>query len=410
MHDEREYGIEPGAGAPHGKHTFLPLEGVCFGPGSVAEVANEVERLGCSRPLVLTGRTIAEKTDLVDRLEEALGAKAAGVFSASGQHVPRASVLAAADAAREVEADIIVSLGGGSPCDTAKLAALAVAAGVSSVGELADYRIGYHSGDDADAGPARPIPEAPMPLIAVATTLSAGEFNGWAGSLSEAGGVKETFGAPQLTPRLVVLDPELTLATPDWLWAATGMRAMDHAVESVYSTEHHPFGDALCLNAAGILYRSLDQWRQDPSDLAARGRCQVAAWMSIAALTSVQTGLSHAVGLQLGARCDVPHGVTSAILLPEVMEFNLSAAPDRLALVAGAIGVGDGLEDEAAGMAAVEALRRLVREMGVDNRLRDWGVGESDLEPIAESTATTPANPRTVESPQEIVELLRRVY
>lgn len=410
MHDEREYGIEAGAKAPTGKHTFLPLEGVSFGPGAIAELGPELERLGCSRALVVTGKTIAGETDLIARLEAVLGPKLAGVFAASGQHVPRASVLAAADAAREAGADIIVSLGGGSPCDTAKLAALAVAAEVTTVEQLADYRIGYHSGDDADAGPARPIPEHPLPLIAIATTLSAGEFNGWAGSLAVSGAVKETFGAPQLTPRLVVLDPELTLATPDWLWAATGMRAMDHAVESVYSRDHHPFGDALCLHAAGILYRSLEQWRVDRDDLAARGRSQVAAWMSIAALTSVQTGLSHAIGLQLGARCDVPHGVTSAILLPEVMEFNLPDSADRQALIAAAMGVGAGEDDVADAGAAIAALRQLVTKMGVEDRLRDWGVGEDDLEPIAAATATTPANPRAVDSPTQIVELLRRVY
>ncbi|MGE0068495.1 MAG: iron-containing alcohol dehydrogenase, partial [Solirubrobacterales bacterium] len=96
MHDEREYGIEAGAKAPTGKHTFLPLEGVSFGPGAIAELGPELERLGCSRALVVTGKTIAGETDLIARLEAVLGPKLAGVFAASGQHVPRASVLAAA--------------------------------------------------------------------------------------------------------------------------------------------------------------------------------------------------------------------------------------------------------------------------------------------------------------------------
>lgn len=408
MHDEREYGI--GAPAPAGVHTFLPLDAVAFGPGSVAALRGELQRHGATRPFLITGQTIANRTELVSQVERAIGVDLAGVFDATGQHVPRATVLAAAEAARDVGADLLISLGGGSPCDTAKLTALAVAADVHETAELADYRIGYHSGDDAEKGPAKLVPEKPLPIVAVATTLSAGEFNGWAGSRDEAGEVKETFGAPQLTPKMVVLDPQLTLDTPDWLWASTGMRAMDHAVESIYSSEHHPFADALCLHAAGTLYRSLRQWREDPSDLAIRGRCQVAAWMSIAALTSVQTGLSHAIGLQLGARCDVPHGVTSAILLPPVMEFNLPAASDRMAIVAEAIGVRDeGMDDEGAGEAAAVALRQLVKDAGVKDKLRDWGVQEADIEPLAQATAMTPANPRKVQSRQQIVAILRAV-
>lgn len=410
MNDPREYGIEPGAPPPRARHTFLPLEAVSFGPGAVTDVGPELERLGCSRALVITGNTIARETDLPDRLSAVLGDRSAGVFSGTAQHVPRATVIAAADAVREAGADAIVSLGGGSPADTAKLAALAVAAEVTESAELDELRIGYHSGDDADAGSARPLPESSMPTIAIATTLSAGEFNGWAGSLDLAGTRKDTFGAPHLTPRLVVLDPEFTLPTPDWLWAATGMRALDHAIESVYSTGHHPFGDALCLNAAGTLYRSLAEWKDDRTALAPRGRCQVAAWMSVSALTSVGTGVSHALGLQVGARCNVPHGVTSAILLPAAMEWNLDQSADRQALVAAAMGVGDGLDDDAAARAAIEALRTLVREMGVEDRLRDWGVEEADLEPIAAATATTPANPRRPESTAELIELLRSVY
>jgi alcohol dehydrogenase class IV len=408
MSHQRLFAARLGASGPAGRYESTATEAVVFGPGCASRLGEELERLGRSRALLVTGNTIATKSSLVDRISDVLGDALAGVFSGAEQHVPRESVVAAADAAREVGADMIVSLGGGSPTDTAKLTALCVAADVRSTGALADYQIGYHSGADAARTSARVVPLDALPIIALATTLSAGEFNGWAGSLDRSRLTKDTYGAPQLTPRVVMLDPALTLDTPSWLWGSTGMRALDHAIETVYSTEHQPFADALCLHATGTLVRSLDESRLDPSDIAARGRCQVAAWMSISSLASVQTGLSHAIGLQLGARCDVPHGVTSSILLPEVMTFNLPQSADRQAMIAEAMGVCEpGMDDETAGMAAAQRLRQLVRDYGVQDRLSAWGVSEEDIDPIASATAVTPANPRQPDGPEQIATLLR---
>jgi alcohol dehydrogenase class IV len=395
--------------APVGRHEFLPMEKVVFGPGRVEPLRAELEALGVHRVLIVTGHTLAEKTPLVGRLEALLGELCVGVFSDTRQHVPRGAVLGAAEAMRRADADAVVSFGGGSPIDAAKLATLCHAAGVESEGELEEFRIGYHSGDDAGRGPAREMPRETIPHIAISTTLSAGEFNGWAGSTDTARGVKETYGGPQLTPRMVLLDPELTLATPEWLWGATGMRAMDHAVETVYSNEHQPFADALCIHAAATLVGALRRVREDPEDIAARGACQVAAWMSITPLTAVQTGLSHAIGLQLGARCDVPHGVTSAILLPEAMELNLPGSASQQAKLAEAMGVAEaGMDDLAAGEAAAATLRQLVIDLGIENRLRDWGVAEEDIVPLAEATSVTPANPVSVGT-AEVEALLRKV-
>ena len=403
------YGIGGGARAPEGEHNLLPMDKVVFGPGSVAKLAAEIDRVGGTRALIVTGTTLATKTDLVGRLREILGSRFAGVFSDTRAHVPRSTVVAAADAVRESGADAIISFGGGSPNDTAKLAALSVAAGVTTEADLGEL----HFRVEGDQTIVPDVPDSSIPHIAIPTTLSAGEFTLWGGSTDTERLVKDAYGAPHLTPRAVILDPELTLATPDWLWGSTGMRAMDHAVETVYSIGHNPFADALSLQAVGMLVRGLDACCENPQDLTARGVCQMAAWMSITSLPSVPAGLSHAIGHQLGARCDVPHGVTSCIVLPEAMEFNLPATLDRQILLAEAMGIDiDGLSREEAAAAAPERLRQLVRDLGIKNRLSDWGVEESDLEPMAADIALdfmATTNPRKVEGSEQVVELLRGV-
>jgi alcohol dehydrogenase class IV len=410
-HDKRtdRYGIGGGASAPAGEHNLLPMDKVVFGPGSVAKLAAEIDRVGGTRALIVTGNTLATQTDLVERLIAILGDRFAGVFSDTRAHVPRSTVIAATEALRDAKADAIISFGGGSPNDTAKLAALSLAAGVTTEAELSEL----HFRVEGDETIVPPVPDSSIPHIAIPTTLSGGEFTLWGGATDAERLVKDAYGAPHLTARTVILDPELTLATPDWLWGSTGMRAMDHAVETVYSIGHNPFADALTLQAVGMLVRGLDACRENPQDLTARGVCQMAAWMSITSLPSVPAGLSHAIGHQLGARCDVPHGVTSCIVLPEAMEFNLPATLDRQALLAEAMGIDvGGLSAEDAAAAAPERLRQLVRDLGVKNRLSEWGVEEADLAPMADDIALdfmATTNPRKVESPDQVVELLRRV-
>ncbi len=404
-HDGREI-----CAPPSGEHVLLPMERVIFGPGSVSRLAGALDGLGARRALLVTGTTLATRTDLVDRLVGILGDRVAGVFSETRAHVPRSSVLAAASAIRSSRADSVISFGGGTPNDTAKLAALCVAAGAATESDLDALHLRVD-------GSRTVVPEQPrssIPHIAIPTTLSAGEFTQFAGSTDPVRRVKDAYGVAHLTPRVVILDPDMTRATPGWLWASSGMRAIDHAVETVCSIGHNAFADGLALHAVERLVHGLDRFRQDPDDAAARGECQVGAWASILSLSSVPFGLSHAIGHQLGARCGVPHGVTSCLTLPETMAFNAPVTADRQRMIARAMGIAvhDLTDDEAAARAA-ERVRRLVVDLGIKNRLRDWAVARSDLAPLAEDVmrdfmATT--NPRPIEGPGEVLALLARIY
>lgn len=402
---------QPDDGGPfRGDFRFSPVERVITGPGSVTGLADEMDAAGASRALIITGRTLATKTDLVDRLRSLLGTRCAGVFAESVQHVSRTSVLAATEQARELGIDAVISFGGGSANDTAKAVAMALAHDVRSTDDLHALRMVPRAG----GGLVGQVSERKfIPLIAIPTTLSAGEFSAFTGISDPDRQCKDAFGDPQMRARTVILDAELTQATPDWLWGSTGLRAVDHCVETVCSTEHLPFGDALALGALEMLATALPRSVDDPADLVARSACQQAAMMSIFSFGLIPFGMSHGIGLPLGARCDVPHGACSAIVLPEVMDYNRPANAHRQRLIAQSLGVDTGgMSDDAAAAAAAQFLRDFAVRLGIRNRLSDYGVKESDLPGVATSAfdaLTNKTNPVPVGDADVIVDLLRRV-
>jgi alcohol dehydrogenase class IV len=393
-----------------GAFTFLPQERVIFGKGCLRQLAAEIDRLGCQRAFVITGTTIATKTDLLARAQEILGPRYAGAFYPISQHTPRSDVIAAAAGARGVKADVLISLGGGSPVDGTKGVALCLAEEIFTEPELDPYRV---------RGPRslhfNPTYQGkPLPHIAVTSTLSAGEFTSGVGITDAGRGVKEGFGAPQFTPRVVILDPEITVYTPAWLWASTGMRAVDHAVERLYSPKHNPLSDTLCQQALRYLLHYLPRATRDPQDLDARLCCQLGAWMSIMGFATVRTGISHAIGHQLGGHCHVPHGQTSCIMLPHAMEFNLPAASDRLALVAEAAGLESRrMNTEQMARAAIDTVRQFIRDLDCPMRLRDVGVEERDFPMLAEAVmeeVPMMENPRPISGVADVIELLERAW
>ncbi len=393
-----------------GALAFLPQERVLFGQGAADRLASEVDRLGRQRAFVITGTTRATKTGLLERVRQILGPRFAGAFYPVSQHVPRRDVLSAAFRAREVQADILISLGGGSPVDGTKAVALCLSEGVVSEEQLECYRV---RGPGGVLTTPRFQGQA-VPHIALSTTLSAAEFTSGFGITDETRRVKEGYGALPLAPRVVILDPELTVPTPPWLWSATGMRAVDHAIERLYSLRHQPFVDTLCLQSLRYLFRHLPSSTRDRQDLEAGLYCQFGAWMSIFGAMSVRTGISHAIGHQLGAHCNVAHGQTSCILLPAAMDFNLPAAADRLALVAECAGMDiRGRSTGEAAQAAIEMVRRFIKDLGCPTRLRDVGVEEADLRPIAEAVMEEVPfmeNPLPIKAAEDVLEILQHAW
>lgn len=384
------------------------MDRVIYGRGASARLVEQARMLGMSRPLVVASNTLASTTEVVGRLADATGAVA--VFHQVPAHVPREAVLEVAEQFRQQGADGLISIGGGSPIDCAKAAALCVAADVHRTDDLDLHRVRYRHPGPAEVPP---LPGTAPPHVAVGTTLSGGEFTSVAGVTDVSRGVKDLFLADQLTPRVAILDPTIASLTPRQLWLTTGVRAIDHIVEGFYSSRHNPHSDALFLAALRILAADLIPSGEDPSDLERRERCQVAAWLAIIHLKNVSTGLSHGLGHQLGARFGVPHGVTSCILLPPVMAFNRPVTADRQAILAEAMGVpASGMDETEAAKAAERELRSMLARMGVPTRLRDVGVGPEHFEELAVEALQdmiVAGNPRTV-TVEDALQVLQAAY
>src|SRR5581483_6708935 len=231
--------------------------------------------------------------------------------------------------------------------------------------------------------------------------------------LNEEKRVKELYVGAKLQAREVIIDPELTVDTPAWLWGASGARAIDHCVETILSATCMPFTDATAAEALGLLMANLALSAREPRNLAARGACQVGAWLSLYALDNVTLGLSHGIGHQIGGAYNVTHGVTSAIMLPWVMEFNLPATLGRQKRLARPMGIDIGtISDEEAGRAAIAEVRRLFRELALPMRLREVGVPRDGFRHLVENTMVdmvVVSNPRPV-TEADVYELLEKAY
>lgn len=373
-----------------GRVVFGAMEEVVYGQPAADALAAQLDRIGAQRAMLMVSGTLNRTTDEIAKIKDALGGRCAGVFDAMPAHTPRAAVIAATEQARAIQADIIVTVGGGSITDAAKAVQICLANDISSAAEIDRVR-------NINA------PVAPkVRQISVPTTISGGEFSAIAGVTNEATRVKERLAHPLTMPRAAILDPAITLHTPEWLFLSTGIRAVDHCVEAICSREAHPYGDAQALRGLSMLAAGLPRVKADPTDLDARLDCQIGTWLSMGALSSgVPMGASHGIGYVLGAVFDVPHGHTSCIMLPAVMRWNKSANRDRQALVAAAMGH--------AGEDAGDVLDALIRVLGMPRSLRDVNVGPEHFERIATQAMGTPwvpRNPRPIEGPAQVREIL----
>jgi alcohol dehydrogenase class IV len=344
-----------------GDYPLTQLEHVVFGAGSVARLGGEIDRLGATRAVVVTGRTLST-SPLLERVTGALGSRCVRVFAGARQHVPATAVAELAQVVDATGADCLVSFGGGSPIDAAKAAVLRQLAGAGTAAATGDA----------------------LPHVAIPTTLSAGEFTAVVGITDEASRVKHATRDPRLAPRVVVLDPELTVATPTWLWAASGMRAVDHAVETLYSNNQHPVSASQAATALAMLAADLVPSLDTASGLDHRMKCQTAAWMSVQGLAYAGLGLSHALGHQIGPRWNVAHGVTSCITLPHAMRAIARLRPDRFHAIAGALRIPFDAGDPApAAGACADAVAALVKQLHLPSQLSAVGVERAELDGVA---------------------------
>jgi maleylacetate reductase len=382
-----------------GIHRYPPMERVIYGMPLVEALAQEVERIGANAVYVLASGTLARQTDVVDSVRSVLGNRFAGVCAKIGAHTPRIDVVGAANAAREAGADALLTVGGGSVTDAAKMVGLCLGNDVSEPGQLDAFRARIHRDGRAERPPVNP---PAVRSIAVPTTLSAGEFTSSAGCTDTVRQVKESYSHALMMPRSVILDPATTVHTPEWLFLSTGIRAVDHAVEDICSVNPQPLSDGTSVHALRLLGRGLRAVKADPGDIAARLDCQLGAWMSImGSQNGVTKGASHGIGHVLGGTAGVPHGYTSCVMLPPVLRFNEQVNAERQALVSEALG--------RPGENAGDVVAELVASLGLPGRLRDVDVKQAQFDRIAEESMHdrwVHTNPRPIAGPQTVRALL----
>jgi len=377
-----------------GRVVFGAMDEVVFGEAAASAIVAQMDRLRAKRAFLMVSGTLNRQTDEIGKIRNALGARCVAVFDAMPQHTPREAVIAAAEQARAAEADLIVTIGGGSITDGAKAVQLCLANNISSVDGIDTIR--------AVKGVVPPIKPPTVRQVSVPTTIAGGEFTSISGVTNSRTKVKEMLRHELAIPRAVILDPAISMHTPEWLFLSTGIRAVDHCVEGICSREAHPYADAQAIKGLSMLTSGLARVKTNGRDLDARMDCQIGTWLSTGPLAAgVPMGASHGIGYVLGAAYGVPHGYTSCVMLPSVMRWNRQDNAERQALVAAAMGQ--------AGKDAADVLDQFIRDLGMPRSLQSVGVSSEHFDEIARQAMATPwvpRNPRKIEGSADLREIL----
>jgi maleylacetate reductase len=385
-----------------GKYDFIQQERVIYGRPAADALSQIAEELGARRLFVVASKTLNRRTDVITSLRTSLGDRVVGVYDETEEHSPRASVLETARAIEASQADLIITVGGGSPIDTVKVAQIVLAENIKTIDQLGDYRVTMNPDGSWKIPPCKP---SPVRQIIVPTTLSAAEFSNIGGCTDRARQVKDLYVGKFICAQMVVLDPALTVHTPEWLWLSTGIRAIDHAVESICSRTPNPFVAATCAEGLRMLRESLPANRAMPADLDMRLQSQLGVWLASTGMGRVEWGASHGIGHQLGAVAGVAHGHTSCVMLPSVMRFNRDAVEAPLRRIAQAF---DQPQADAA-----DLVQDLIRSLGLPTTLREVKVEREQFDRIAASAMQSPmvlANPRPISHPDQVKEILDMAF
>lgn len=382
-----------------GTHRYPPMERVIYGLSLAEALAQEMERLNAQAIYVMASGTLTRQTDVIETVRRVLGNRFAGLCAKIGAHTPRTDVVAAANEARAVKADLLLTVGGGSVTDAAKMVGICLGNDITEPEQLDRLKATV----TPDGKTHRPPVNAPATRsVDVPTTLSAGEFTAMAGCTDTVRHVKESYAHPLMMPQTVILDPAVTVHTPEWLFLSTGIRAVDHAVEDICSINPAPLSDGASLHALRLLSAGLPAVKANPRDLEARLNCQLGAWMSImGSQNGVTKGASHGIGHVLGGTAHVPHGYTSCVMLPHVLRFNERVNATRQKWVAEALGRPND--------SAADAVAALIAGLGLPTTLRDVGVRREQLDEIAANSMHdrwVHTNPRKIDGPAVVRQLL----
>lgn len=384
-----------------GQYHFIPQDRIIYGRPAL-EVLNEViEELGVKRLFIVSSHTLSRNTELIASIKKSLGEKFVGLFDDSVAHTPREAVFAAARAVSKAAPDLIVTVGGGSVIDTVKMLQIVLAEELSSTDELSNYYMQLLDDGSVHIPAVKP---SPVRQVIISTTLAGAEFSNWCGCTDLERQVKDIYTSRDICAHTVILDPAVTVHTPDWLWLSTGIRAIDHAIESMSEPTCPDFIVATNLYGLTLLSHSLRANKAKPADLEMRLQSQIGVWLASTGIGRMPWGASHGIGHQLGCVAHVPHGYTSCILLPQVMRWNREYTGDAFPKIAKALG------DETAD--APDMVAKLISDLGLPTRLAHVDFDNKYLDAVIKgsmSNLCVLSNPRPINDESQVADLLQQV-
>jgi maleylacetate reductase len=356
-----------------------------------------------ARIMIVVSRSLAARPGFEREAIETLRPRVVQLFAGISSHTPRADVISATRAARAFSADVLVACGGGSVVDAVKAIRLCLSNNIQSVDDM-DRLLPSRGPDGRRVAPVVKPPQ--VSGIAIPTTLSAAEHTLTAGVTNVKTYHKDPFTHPELAASTVILDGELAALTPIDIWLSTGLRAVDHAVETWCSVKATPVFDAWSAHALRLLVPALRRAKAAPDDAVARVQALQGAWLSILSLSGgASFGLSHAIGHALGSVTSMAHGHTSSVMLPHALKFNRPVNASRQAALMKTAGLqGDSL---------IDSVSKLVLELGLPSDLRSAGVRENQLDRVAEVAIKDrwmKTNPRPIDDVGTLRQLLTDAY
>ncbi|AOR81201.1 maleylacetate reductase [Novosphingobium resinovorum] len=322
---------------------------VVFGRGTSQNLRRELEALNFGRALVLS--TPDQKEQSL-RIAQGLGSQLAGSFHAAAMHTPVEVTLQALEVLKDVQADCIVAIGGGSTIGLGKALAL----------------------------------RTDLPQIVVPTTYAGSEMTPILGETEN--GLKTTQRNPKVQPRVVLYDVDLTVTLPVQASVTSGMNAIAHAAEALYARDGNPVISLMAEEAIRALAHALPRIVATPDDIEARSDALYGAWLCGTCLGSAGMALHHKLCHTLGGSFDLPHAPTHTVILPYALAYNSDAARPAMAAIARALGMAD----------AAMGMRALSMRLGAPTSLRELGMAEADLDRAADlATQNAYWNPRPIE-------------
>ena len=380
---------------------FYTPRKIIFGPGGLSQVGAEVKRLG-NKVLVVLGRSAVRKSGALDRLTHLLKEKNLEYIIYENIHSDPTveTVDNGASLARKGSCNLIIALGGGSVLDTGK----AISAMVTNEGSVADYQ--------EIEGKGRKFQHKPIPFIAIPTTSGTGsEATKNAVITNTKLDLKKSIRDPWLIPEVALVDPELTLSLPPHITAICGGDALTQCIESYLGKKSQEITDALALHAIGLIDKSLVKAVKEGKNLEARKDMAMAALLSGLCLSNSGLGTAHALSHPLGVYYKIPHGLSCAVLLPYVMEYNLPVVTKKLAKIAQSLGEDISLLSETEAVhRAVDKVKEILSQAGIKSNLSEWEIKKEDFPQLIKGAkgGSLNNNPRDT-SDEDLIELLYKM-